>query len=105
MSGGQSVPVAPAQLRRTGRARRARGPRAPQRSGQAGMLCWPPPYSRVWVGAPLQADRGAQVCGKGSVCTRGHGFMAPFAEEVEFKGVLVCVSTCLSSPRTPQCLG
>lgn len=41
--------------------------------GAGGDAVLAPRTAVVWVGAPLQADRGAQVCGKGSVCARGHG--------------------------------
>lgn len=62
----------------------------------------PPRTAEVWIGAPLQAGRGAQVCGKGSVSTRVTDSMAQFADEVEFEVLLVCLSTCLPSPKTPE---
>lgn len=60
----------------------------------------PPRTAEVWVGAPLQAGRGAQVCGKGSVSTRVTDSMAQFADEVEFEVLLVCLSPAPKLPNT-----
>lgn len=65
------------------------------------------PPERRWFGLEPLCRLAAELrCVGRALCPpEATDSVAPFAEEVEFGVLLVCLSTCLPGPKTPEYLG